>query len=422
MPHLDAVRRNIEWFQRSGVMRPPDGFWGVAERIAVLADNEAAEHILRAFPSHTRLAPGVVALEHRRADCVVQSALLFDLAAEALREPALRAVADNLLDYLLRRSCLPDADPNSPTCALWGWANPIYLKNFWTDDNSWVATLLLLLARRGRPELRAPGLAAARALHRHCVDFMTHVREKGKETPLEGAPVLGLRLNPHWFGLVAMTCAHAAAEDADTDYAPFVRDYHRIVLSGPPAYDRRSVEAARSGLPWAVSEYAYLALTASVCAARFRSPDLRDVARHAADTLLRFQAPDGHFRSEHYETPAGEHLADMIYTQNWATLGLYHAAKALDSAPYRAAFQRSAEFLVRIQDTAPEPWFRGCWRGLYDTRAGLWGGGDRYEGGQGSIYSGWTNAPISIALLLDHLGLDLFAPVANVLDTQASVR
>lgn len=405
----EAVRRNIEWFQRSGVMRPADGFWGVAERIAVVADNEAAEHILRAFASHTRLADGVVALEHRRADCTVQTALLFDLAAEALKEPALKAVADNLLDYLQHRSCLADTDPKSPTCGLWGWANPAYLKNFWTDDNSWVAMILLLLSRRGRPELRAPGIAAARALHRHCAAFLEHVRLKGKDAPVGNDPVLGLRLNPHWLGLVTMACAHAAEADAETDYAPFVRDYHRIVMSGPPVYDRRSVEAARSGLPWAVSEYAYLALTASVCAARFKMPEIREIAREAADLLLKYQAPDGHFRSEHYETPAGEHLADMIYTQNWATLGLYHAAKALDSAAYRAAFERSAGFLIRIQDASQQPWFRGCWRGLYDTRTSAWGGGDRYEGGQGSIYSGWTNAPISISLVLEMTGGTLFA-------------
>lgn len=408
----DVVRRNLDWFRSSGVMRPADGFWGVAERIAVVADNAAAEHIHRAFPSHTVLAPGVVALEHRRADCCFQTAFLFDLAAEALKDPALKSVADNLLDYLLRRSCLPDTDPKSPTCGLWGWASPTYLKNFWTDDNSWVAMLLLILARRGRPELRPLGIAAARTLHRHCAAFLSHVREKGKETPLEGAPVLGLRLNPHWFGLVAMTCAHAASDDPDTDYASFIHDYHRIVMSGPPAYDRHSVEAARSGLPWALSEYAYLTLTASVCAARFPTPEILDIAAQAADLLLSAQAPDGHFRSEHYETPAGEHLADMIYTQNWATLGLYHAAKELNSPAYRAAFERSAGFLVAIQDASPEPWFRGCWRGLYDTRARAWGGGDRYEGGQGSIYSGWTNAPISIALLLETTGDTLFAPQA----------
>lgn len=37
---------------------------------------------------------------------------------------------------------------------------------------------------------------------------------------------------------------------------------------------------------------------------------------------------------------------------------------------------------------------------MYDLRAGEWGGGDLFEGGQNSIYTGWTNAPIALGLLL----------------------
>ena len=36
---------------------------------------------------------------------------------------------------------------------------------------------------------------------------------------------------------------------------------------------------------------------------------------------------------------------------------------------------------------------------MYDLRAGEWGGGDLFEGGQNSIYTGWTNAPIALGLL-----------------------
>ena len=32
---LEAVRRNLQWFEESGVMEPPDGSWGVAERLSV---------------------------------------------------------------------------------------------------------------------------------------------------------------------------------------------------------------------------------------------------------------------------------------------------------------------------------------------------------------------------------------------------
>jgi len=36
----------------------------------------------------------------------------------------------------------------------------------------------------------------------------------------------------------------------------------------------------------------------------------------------------------------------------------------------------------------------GCWRGMYDMKMKKWGGGNCFEGGADSIYTGWTNAPI----------------------------
>ena len=74
-------------------------------------------------------------------------------------------------------------------------------------------------------------------------------------------------------------------------------------------------------------------------------------------------------------------------------------AELLPEKPeYRAAFEQSARLLIDIQDSESNPVFKGCWRGMYDLKAGEWGGGDCYEGGAGSIYSGWTNAPISWVL------------------------
>ena len=44
---------------------------------------------------------------------------------------------------------------------------------------------------------------------------------------------------------------------------------------------------------------------------------------------------------------------------------------------------------------------------MYDLNAKSWGGGDRFEGCASSIYSGWTNAPISIVTAFEILGESL---------------
>ena len=44
---------------------------------------------------------------------------------------------------------------------------------------------------------------------------------------------------------------------------------------------------------------------------------------------------------------------------------------------------------------------------MFDMNQNSWGGGDRFEGGAGSIYTGWTNAPVSLAFLLHDSGKSL---------------
>ena len=43
-----------------------------------------------------------------------------------------------------------------------------------------------------------------------------------------------------------------------------------------------------------------------------------------------------------------------------------------------------------------------------DMSTNSWGGGNCYEGGADSIYTGWTNAPISIVIALELLNKNIF--------------
>ena len=76
---------------------------------------------------------------------------------------------------------------------------------------------------------------------------------------------------------------------------------------------------------------------------------------------------------------------------------------------YISAYEKLKALIIRIQDITPDVQVNGCWRGMFDMNRNSWGGGDRYEGGAGSIYTGWTNAPISWVLALDILKRNLFS-------------
>ena len=411
--HKDVIKANLRWFLESGIMLPADGSAGVAERIAVLQGNEAAAQICEVFPARRELKPGVVVLEHRRADCNCQTAFLFDLAAEVFEEPGFRAAADNIVAFTVQRSGLLYTDSGSPKCGLWGWATHGFEAACFPDDNAWVATLLQLLARRGRPQLLELGVNTARRLHAHVAAFLDNpdawVTDASAPCPPELA-MAGMRLSPHSLGLPMMAFAHAARTDTETPYRDTALRYFRAVRDASGEDDAACPDGPPRGRRWTLSEYSYLAFAGAIAAQAFSDAEIADVTRHAADVLVSAQAADGHFPAEHHEAPSGSDLADLIYTQNWATLGLYHAWRLFDHDPeYRCALDRSLTFLAGLQDDSCDAVFRGCWRGMYDTAARAWAGGDRHEGGANSIYSGWTNAPIALAFLLDMRGDSLFA-------------
>lgn len=395
-------------------MRPNDGFWGVAERLLLTEENASVAKVLESFPFHTHIAPGIIVREHRRPDCNFQTALMFDMAADVLGDPSCMEVANAILAFLFDRSSVYECTAHIPQHGLWKFFQPNRGAQYGLDDNSWVITMLLMLARRNRPNLRRHAVNTANTLNNIFRQFMDDVDRCGRSYGRIGGPIYGLTLNPHWSGLATMALALAAQHDPQTDYLHAItRYYQKHALAGPAPQDALARQAAaHSGLPWSLSEYAYLTLASSIVAQATRLPEAEHAARVAADILVHRQCTDGHFPAEHYEAPAAPHLADLIYTQNFATLGLLHAARLFHDDTYHAAAQRSLAFLAMIQDTTDSPHLLGCWRGMYDTRKGDWGGGDEYEGGQSSIYSGWTNASITLAFLVALTGQLLFDAAA----------
>ena len=320
----NSVKSNLKWFRQSGIMRPEDGFWGVAERIAAVPPGCAREQIDKSFHIQTPIDENTVILEHRRADCCAETAMMFELAAQAFDNPEYHEIAVNIVDFMTKRSGLRVMDEDSPKNNLWRWAMPDY-KVCWTDDNSWVTICLLFLAENSFPELKSLALATAEAIFRHMEDYITYMENGGREKRYEAEVMAGSLLNPHWMGLVTIALSWAYAHNRNSAYYNLIKRYYGMVNDGPPEYDVSS-SVKNSEYKWSVSEYAYLTLAGSIAARTFEDASFKELAQNAADILLKKQFATGHFASNHYEAPEGEHFADLIYTQNWATLGLQHIA------------------------------------------------------------------------------------------------
>lgn len=359
----EAVKRNLAWFRNSGVMNPADGSRGVAERLVRLDGNEAAEKIRANFPAMTERGSYAV-LEHRRPDCNFETALLFLLAGKYFEEKEHIRTGENLLAFLFRSGLLRDG--------LWNWHSEVAGQEFWFDDNGWNSAVSIAIGRL-HPELdrrfglvdsgrwTAGLLGAGLARCMESATPLEHGRWPDPERLLLGEP-----RQPHWGAPPAIALLLAGKADA------------------AEAYFRRAAPLLETQSP---SEHAYLLLAVSI-AARL---DGRRFFREEAERLLAYLCAladpcTGTLPSGHCEAPGGRGVADLIYTDNW-----FFAALALH--PETEAFRRLLGTMLAIQDRS------GCFRGMYDFNAGCWGGGDRYEGGANSIYTGWTNAVIALALV-----------------------
>lgn len=381
----DSLKRTARWYESSGIMLPENGEWGVGERILLNDGNETADHTYRAFPAWTPCGNYSV-IEQRRADCNMEAAFLYLLLHEVFGEKKYYDIAHHILKFLYHRSGLlkrfGDAKAEK---GVWNWSHIKWEPTVYFDDNAWMCALQLMIAGK-YPELdrefdmRNWGLLLADVM---CSAWLQYFPEK---TAAEEAPAwLGDVKLPHWSSLVCMALSRAYREKAEEKFRQAVDRFHSWLLNTEKNFN--------------TSEFSYVILGATESYSVFKDELSLKVAGLFTDRLLAQMDPvTGNLPAQHYEAPAGANLADTIYTLNWAVLALQNMS-ALDKGPQvSGAYEKILSLLLKIQDRTPEPHLYGCWRGMFDLDAGRWGGGDRFEGGANSIYSGWTNAPIPWAV------------------------
>ena len=377
-------------------MLPSDGLWGVAERVVVTEGNVALEKMLEAFPAWTIHEDHCV-IEQRRADCNFEAAYMYLLASEVFGDAKYYRIACNILDFLYFRSGLLWRQKDGAVPGSWNWSHIKRSSTVWFDDEAWCVFLQLKIAEEfpeldNRYDLRHWAMILAGELCRALVRAMAPGIDVLPENHWRDKSFSGAVDLPHWGSLVCMALARAFKEDPDAEYSEALKSYH----------DYLALEAENFN----ASEVCY-ALIGSCAAYRYTGDVFYLALCRKFGKLLEARTGDnGNIPSEHDEAPCGSMLVDTIYTVNWAVMGL-QVLKNID-AEFSELYCKVLNLVCAIQDDSPEPWFRGCWRGMFDMESGTWGGGDCYEGGAGSIYTGWTNAPISSVIAMELLGRDLF--------------
>lgn len=106
----------------------------------------------------------------------------------------------------------------------------------------------------------------------------------------------------------------------------------------------------------------------------------------------------------------GDPLADMLYTCNFAFLGLHEAYAATGDPKYKQMEDKLAEFFVRIQiRSQAHPRLDGAWYRAFDYELwDYWGSNADPGWGAWCVECGWTQGWIVTTLGLRELGLNLW--------------
>ena len=168
------------------------------------------------------------------------------------------------------------------------------------------------------------------------------------------------------------------------------------------------------------------------------APQHREWLERIAGNLISFQDASGAIREElgaagkgDYAPPAsnakygtaeapliqrnGDPVCDLLYTTNFAFLGLHEATAATQDARYAEAQSKLAQFLCRIQVHSVEhpelngAWFRAFDYGLWD----YWASNADAGWGAWAIETGWTQAWIASTLAMRQMRASLWDLTAH---------
>lgn len=383
-----AVDRNVAWLRT--MLPEPDGSAGVWERLRLTPDGrDVAEAVYWVRP-----------------DCTAEVALLLLRAGERTGDDQLRGIGARLYEYLLGMGLDDGTFPFyrlTPPAGVPVIDNGIWDYRYPNDHGKLLELLVLLQDCEPRPEFDR----VARGILDH---FLAGQTADG------------------WYGLAGRADPVPCYQSWAT--IGVIRMYQRtgdqeLLRSATRAVDRlRSLQGADGRIrtsyelcgkeAWrpASSETAE-ALRCFALAQRILGLDLNPAITAAAGFLGRLTTPAGAIRNCDGSCPDAslqndESLTDLVYTDGYALHAWLDAADATGDAVYLDRAERLAGFLAGIQCAGEDPRWDGAWRGSYDVDQGRWRGrADQQnpidEGGELSVYTGWTNATISAGMsrLLD---------------------
>jgi hypothetical protein len=401
--YLETLKRNIRWFESSGVLPVADGSDGVMECVQSPIDVKGEQKVARVVVS-------VPNIKGNRADCNFESAYAFYLYGKIIGDKHYKQVSLNILRRLFNYQSL---DEKNPTYGLWATRGnledfPILRQTPWEDDISWITKMLLafydetgdtsclkqgLLTSEVQMEVGAPISAA-------------QIIENGR-TPYYNRQNIGS--HPHAAGTVIAALLYAHGLTGDSKYLAKARLWADYMIETFPQIRSwvisRTCEASRYLLP--ISLLYYYTQEEKYKRALFEV---------ANNFLLNHQVACGAIQEwdnsrKELAKPGlgdvgvfhdnGEPISDQLYCTSFASMNLWIAYKATGEKIFLDRFLKLTDYLVRIQIESDYKVIDGGWMRAFDfedweyygSNADTWWGPYCME-------TGWSNSIIDIAIAL----------------------
>lgn len=356
------------------------------------------------------------------------------------KNPEDSGISANLNDFIYFKSELaqgPRNDPKSPSFGLVGWSVPNSPGIYYGDDNA--RSMLGTMAAAGL-------LRSSRWDEKVLRCLLGNLRTTG---------VLGFRPN-------ALTEAELQRFGWRHFYDEKFINYHPHFEAYPWACFLRAyglthfspfLDRARTGIRMTMAAYpdnwrwtnglqqerARMLLPLAWLIRIEDKPEHRQWLKRIASDLVAFQTESGGIReelgapgkssisppksNEEYGTSEtslmqqnGDPVCDLLYTVNFAFLGLHEAATATHDASYIRAENKLAEFLCRIQiQSEKHPELAGGWFRAFDYRGwDYWASASDWGWGPWSIETGWTMSWITSVLAMRDLKTSLWEVTGRI--------
>ncbi len=453
-----AIRRGIDWFFDARLLIHPS--WRNAydqdaakwpDRIGPVprldwAVGDGSLGVLEGFSSRIDQAGAQPVRWWRRHDCNGEVAGAMGLAGAALKDDSCRQVAGNIGDFLYVRSILTlgeRADPEHPAYGLIGWNDVKRYAGqldgygvYYADDNARGLLGMMAAAATRKTDRWDERMLRCLLSNLRLAGQLGFQPNRIDEAPLEKAGWQDYfrsrrtSFHPHYQAYMWACYLWAYRH---TGYELFLDRAKTAIGMTMEAYPDQwrwtngiQQERARMLLP-----LAWLVRVDD-------TPQHRAWLRTIADAMLEDQAECGAIREElgppgrgDYGPPAanakygtneatliqsnGDPLADLLYTTNFAFLGLHEAAAATGDPRYRQAEDKLAKFLCRIQvQSQAHPELDGAWfRAFEFKRWEYWASNADAGWGAWSVETGWTQAWITGVLAMRQLDTSLWDTTAN---------